>query len=147
MPIVYSSPDSTGSAPTTVAPGVGTTGFTSKGVAFANSSGQLVVNSSFVFDSTAGRLGVPAVQIGSFTSYTTGAMGTTRVVPAMTASTVALSTATQSLGTTSLNQNPLFGFASTAAMTTMVGHLNKLTDDVAALFRLVNATISDLKGS
>lgn len=81
---------------------------------------------------------VSAIKVGTFTSYTTGANGTTRVIPTMTASTVALTTGT-TVGVTAV------GWITTASFTSQVNHINKLTDDVAALYRIVTAIVSDLK--
>lgn len=51
MPIVYQSPGVPGGE---VSPGTGTTGFTSRGIAYVNSSGQLTANSSFKFTTVGG---------------------------------------------------------------------------------------------
>lgn len=90
--------------------------------------------------STATTFHVSKLQVATFTSYTTGDMGTTNVIPSMTASTAPLTTAT-TVGVTAI------GFQTTAAFTSHTQHVNKLTDDVAVLFKLVNAIVNDLKSS
>lgn len=55
MAIVYSGPGVPGGE---VSPGSGSTGFTSRGVAFANTSGQLTASTGLTWDSTVRGLGV-----------------------------------------------------------------------------------------
>lgn len=87
---------------------------------------------------------------GGISGYTTSADGSTRVIAAQTASTVALSTAQgtvfNSLGTTSLGQNPIAGFASTAAAVSMIQRVNQLCDDMQNTKELLNSLVSDLGG-
>lgn len=83
-------------------------------------------------------------------SFTTSADGSTRTLATQTASTVALSTAQTtagflSLGTTSLGQNPIYGFGTTAVAAGVIAGVNALTNDMQNTKEVLNAIINDLK--